>query len=92
MSRFQLAALGRPHDEVRHGRIRTAAALVAAAAGAVAVMLGGFVIVGSVSPADGAWAFAALGVLVLVWLSGLWWRWDAPDRRDPHHERERRGF
>jgi hypothetical protein len=36
------------------------------------------------------WAVAI--VLLAICLTGLWWRWDSPDARDPHYERERRGF
>jgi hypothetical protein len=31
-------------------------------------------------------------ILVLVFLSGFWWRWDSPDIRNPGNERSRRGF
>lgn len=66
--------------------------LVAALAGAVGLLLVGFVVIGSVSPADAAWAFIAAAALLAIWLTGVWMRWDSPDARDPHHERERRGF
>ena len=92
MRRFRLAAVGRPYADHKHGGVRAAASLVAAIAGAVALMLAGFVILGSVSLADATWVLVATAVLLGLWLSGMWWRWDAPDGRDPHHERERRGF
>ena len=92
MTRFNLAAVGRPQSEHHHRYWRTVASLVAALAGAGALLLAGFVIVGSVSIRDASWAFIGVAVLLTVWLTGMWWRWDAPDARDPHNERERRGF
>jgi hypothetical protein len=92
MRRLDIATLGHPNRDHPHHRLRAGASLVAALARAAALMLVAFVIVGSVSPAHAAWAFLSIAVLLTVWFSGVWWRWDSPDRRDPNHERERRGF
>lgn len=93
MTRLDFAAVGRPRRTGAPAHLmRSIASLVAALAGALGLLLIGFVVFGSVSFADARWAFAAIAVLLVVWLTGLWWRWDAPDARNPHYERERRGF
>jgi hypothetical protein len=51
-----------------------------------------FIIVAGVGPSRGIVAWIALPVLVVIWLTGLWWRWDSPDRRKRTSERGRRGF
>jgi hypothetical protein len=91
--RFDINSIGAPAGEAhRHHRLRAGAALVAAVSGAVAVLVVAFIAVAGVGPGSGSWAWYALPVLVALWLSGLWWRWDAPDRRSRKDERERRGF
>ena len=91
--KLDITTLGRPDEgSPHHHRLRMALSLVAGAAGAVAFMLIAFLIIGTVSPAQAAIAYGILIVLLAIWLSGIWWRWDSPDRRDPGFERERRGF
>lgn len=92
MTRFDLAAVGRPRAGTSHHFVRAAGSILAALAGAAGILLAGFVVFGSVSFVDARWAFLAIALMIVIWLSGLWWRWDAPDARDPHRERERRGF
>ena len=92
MRRLDIATIGRPDPDHSYSRMRAAASLVAAIAGAIGLLLVGFVVVGSVSPADALWAFVGIAILLSIWATGAWWRWDSPDRRNPHHERERRGF
>jgi hypothetical protein len=55
-------------------------------------MLLSLVIIAGTGPGEALWAWIAMPVLAVVWATGLWWRWDSPDRRDPVLERERRGF
>ena len=92
--KFDAKTLGAPAEGVehRHHRARAAASLVAAAAGGVAALLVAILGIAGVGPAETTWAWIGLAALALVWLSGLWWRWDSPDRRSPTGERERRGF
>jgi hypothetical protein len=90
---FELNMIGAPaHGDHRHRRLRAWAALAAAFAGGLAVLVVGFIAVGGVGPSDGTWAWVALPVLAMIWVSGMWWRWDAVDRRKRSNERERRGF
>jgi hypothetical protein len=93
-AKFDMNTVGAPSEghEHHHTRIRAAASLVAAIAGGLAVLVLGFIAVGDVGPGDGTWAWIALPVLAGIWLTGLWWRWDAPDRRARTDERERRGY
>jgi hypothetical protein len=93
-SRFDINAVGAPREqhEHHHRRMRAGASLVAAFAGGLAVLVLGFVVIGGVGPDDGTWAWVALPVLTLIWLTGIWWRWDAPDKRSRNDERERRGY
>src|SRR5205807_2431748 len=49
MRRFRLAAVGRPYADHKHGGVRAAASLVAAIAGAVALMLAVVAVVPDVS-------------------------------------------
>ena len=93
-TRLHMNTIGAPADghEHHHRRVRATASLVAAIAGGLAVLVGAFIAIAGVGPADGTWAWIALPVLAAVWLTGLWWRWDAPDRRPRNDERERRGF
>jgi hypothetical protein len=91
---FDIDAVGAPSEghEHHHRRMRATAALIAALAGGLAVLIVGFVVIGGVGPGDGTWAWVALPILTLIWLTGLWWRWDAPDRRTRNEERERRSY
>ena len=88
MTNTDFTSMGRPRHEERHRTLRATAAIVAAAAGATAVLIVAFAVVGGAA----TWIWVLAGVLVAVSLTGIWWRWDAPDGRDPHHERERRSF
>ena len=88
MGHTDFMSMGRPHGEQRHRTVRAAASIVAASAGACAVLIVSFAVLGGAA----AWAWFAAAGLVVVSLTGIWWRWDAPDARDSHHERERRGF
>jgi membrane protein implicated in regulation of membrane protease activity len=85
---FDMGSVGAPRTEHRHHRIREFASLIAAVSGALAALVVGGIIVGGPS----TWTLIALPLLLLVWLTGLWWRWDSPDRRKKTDERERRGF
>lgn len=80
-----------PHGDGGH-RTRELLSIVAAVAGGLGLL--GFVIaaIGSVGPGRATWLWVVSALLVAVWLTGTWWRFDAPDRRTNHHERERRGF
>jgi hypothetical protein len=84
--------IGAPHAGPHHHRLRQAASLVAAIAGATAALITGFLVIGTVSPIEGAGIYGVVLVLLATFLTGIWWRWDSPDTRDPQHERERRGF
>jgi len=88
MAHTDFMSMGRPRGEHRHTTLRAAASIVAAAAGACALLILSFAVIGGAS--TGAWVVS--GVLLAICLTGIWWRWDSPDARDPHHERERRGF
>jgi flagellar motor component MotA len=90
--RFSLESAGAPAHEHRHHRVRMVLSLVAALAGAVGILATVFLVIGMISPAEAAITWAAVAVLLAVWLSGIWWRWDSPDRRVPGLERERRGY
>ena len=90
--RFDFGTLGAPHGEHRHHGLREFAAVIAAVSGGMAALVVGYFIVGGAGARGEAWAWAVLTVLVLVWLTGLWWRWDSPDKRKKTDERERRGF
>ena len=92
MARFDIGTFGAPEEPHRHHRTREAASLVAALAGALAIMLAGLMAIAGVGPGKGTWAWVALPILIVIWLSGLWWRWDSPDRRKATDERQRRGF
>jgi uncharacterized membrane protein YphA (DoxX/SURF4 family) len=89
---LNFATAGEPRSQHRHHRMRSALSLVAALAGAFAVLAAIFLVIGTVSPAEAGLAYGAVIVLLAIWLTGIWWRWDSPDRRDPGLERERRGF
>ena len=43
-------------------------------------------------PWDAPVASILIVVFFVVWISGLWWRWDSPDHRPLNDERERRGY
>jgi hypothetical protein len=89
---FNLATAGAPRSERRHHRLRQVLSLVAAVAGAVGILAAVFLVVGTISPAEAGIVYVAVIGLLAIWLTGIWWRWDSPDRRDPGLERERRGF
>lgn len=91
MHRIDIDSIGGPTHERFH-RTRAGASVVAAVAGGVAIfglMIAALV---GIAPAESPFLWAGIGVFVAVWLTGLYWRWDAPDARELHDERERRGF
>jgi hypothetical protein len=88
----RMNTIGAPHAGPRHHRLRRAASLVAAIAGATAALITGFLVIGTVTPIEGAGIYSVVLLLLATFLTGIWWRWDSPDARDPHRERERRGF
>jgi hypothetical protein len=88
----RINTIGAPRAGPHHHRLRKAASLVAAIAGASAALIAGFLIIGTVNPIEGVGIYSVILLLLAVWLTGIWWRWDSPDVRDPHNERERRGF
>ena len=90
--KLDFAAAGRPTATHTHHSLRMVLSLVAALAGAVGVLGAVFLIVGTVSPAHAALSYAGVLVLLAIWATGIWWRWDSPDKRSPSNERERRGF
>lgn len=92
--KHDISTLGHPLEGVehRHHRLRMALSLVAALAGAIAMLGIVFVAIGTVTPAEAGITYAVILVLLGIWLTGIWWRWDSPDVRDPGSERERRGF
>lgn len=90
--RFDLGTVGAPSSEHRHHRIREFGSLIAAVAGAASALVIGFFIVGGHDAVTDIWAWLLLALLVGIWLTGIWWRWDSPDRRAKTDERERRGF
>ncbi|MEA2466260.1 MAG: hypothetical protein QOJ57_386 [Thermoleophilaceae bacterium] len=88
----RMNTIGAPGAGPHHHRMRRAASLVAAAAGATAALITGFLVIGTVTPIEGAGIYGVVLLLLAVFLTGIWWRWDSPDVRDPNNERERRGF
>lgn len=78
-----------PHP---HHRLRAAFSLVAAIAGGLAVVGLIFALIGTVSPAKALGLWIGVVVLMAIWLTGIWWKTDAPDARSSRRERERRGF
>ena len=92
MASLQINTLGRPRHEQRKHRLRWVGSLAAAIAGGLALMGFAMAFVGGALSTTSPIAWLALIALLAVWLSGIWWRWDSPDVRDPHKERERRGF
>jgi hypothetical protein len=84
--------IGAPHAGPHHHRLRQAASIVAALAGGAAALITGFLVIGAVTPIEGAGTYGVVLLLLAVFLTGIWWRWDSPDVRDPNDERERRGF
>ena len=90
----------RPHPSIilppraghHHSRLRAAASLVAALCGGFAVLGAVLLIVATITPAESPVAYVGVGVLTLIWLTGIWSRWDSPDHRMPKEERERRGY
>lgn len=81
---------GTPHTRLH--RTRAGAGVIAAVAGGVAFVLLAIAAIGGVWPADSPPLWIGVGVAVAIWLSGMYWRGDAPDARDRESERERRGF
>lgn len=92
MERIDIRTIGRPNGEHHLRPFRGAAAVVAAFAGGVAAVLVALALMGTVGPSDSPGLWAGVAAAALVWLTGLWWRWDAPDARMHTNERERRGF
>jgi hypothetical protein len=88
----RMNTIGAPHAGPHHHRLRRIASVIAGVAGASAALIVGFLVIGTVSPAEGAGMWGVVMFLVAIWMTGIWWRWDSPDVRDPHDERERRGF
>ena len=79
---------GKPHPPPPHagggGRGRPG--------GGLAFVLVAIAAFGGVWPADSPALWIGVAAAVAVWLTGLYWRGDAPDARDRESERERRGF
>lgn len=92
MSRPQLDTIGGPGPHKGLHRVRGAAAVIASLAGALLVCAAMFAVVGGIPPAESPALWLAGAILFVVFVTGLWWRWDAPDSRDRQAERERRGF
>ena len=90
--KLDISTAGRPAGTHAHGTLRGALSLVAALAGALGLLLAVFLLVGTVNPADATLAYLGVVALLAIWATGIWWRWDSPDRRSRHGERERRGF
>lgn len=90
--KLDMSTAGQPHGAHVHHSLRKALSLVAALAGALGMLVALFLLLGTVNPADAAAAYAVVLVLLAIWATGIWWRWDSPDRRRPQFERERRGF
>ena len=88
----RMNTIGAPHAGPHHHRLRRAASLVAALAGATAALITGFLVIGTVTPGEGAGIYSVVLLLLALFLTGVWWRWDSPDVRNPSDERERRGF
>jgi hypothetical protein len=88
----RMNTIGAPHAGPHHHRLRSAASIVAGLAGATAALITGFLVIGTVTPVEGAGIYGVVLLLLAVWLTGIWWRWDSPDVRTPSDERERRGF
>jgi uncharacterized membrane protein YdbT with pleckstrin-like domain len=92
MPRFDPGTFGAPTKPHRHHRTRAILSIAAATCGAIAVLVVGFIVIAGVGPGEGSWAWVALPILVALWLTGFWWRWDSPGRRKRANERVRRGF
>ena len=90
--KLDITTLGRPSDVGRHHKRRMILSVIAAVAGAVGILGIVFLAIGTVTPTQAGVAYAVIAVLLAIWLTGIRWRWDSPDRRDPGYERERRGF
>jgi high-affinity Fe2+/Pb2+ permease len=87
-----LNTLGAPEGRHRHHWLRWVASVIAAVAGAAVATIIGLLVVGAITPGMAAEVYGVVLLLLLVWLSGIWWRWDSPDMRDANKERERRGY
>jgi hypothetical protein len=92
MARLDISTIGggAPHEHFH--RTRATASLIAALAGGLALFGLSIAIVAGIAPADSALLWVGVAACAVVWLTGMWWRWDSPDAREPHHERERRGY
>lgn len=90
MDQIDTDGIGTPHTHFH--RTRAGAGVIAAVAGGVACVLLAIAAIGSVSPADSPSLWIGATAAAVVWLTGLYWRGDAPDARDREAERERRGF
>ena len=89
-SKIDMGTWGAPGSEHRHHKVRQVASIVAGVAGAAAALIVAGIVVNGASVES--WLLLTLPALVLVWLTGFWWRWDSPDKRVKTNERERRGF
>ena len=79
----------------RHTRLhrtRGGAAVIAAMAGGLGIFLLATAAIAGITPAESPPLWIGIGVAVAVWLTGLYWRGDAPDSRREQTERERRGY
>ena len=90
MSKIDVEHIGTPHPRLH--RTRAGASVIAAVAGGLALVLVAIAALAGVWPADSPLLWIGVGVAVVVWLTGLYWRGDAPDARERESERERRGF
>lgn len=90
--RFDFPAIGRPQTDHKHPRLRGSIALLAGSAGGIGILVVSLAIVSGVTPLEAAALWGIAMALIGFWLTGVWWRWDAPDKRDSDQERERRGF
>jgi hypothetical protein len=89
---LDIQTAGRPARPHAHHSIRMALSLVAAVAGGLGAMGVLFLLLGTVNPVQAAITYGGVLVLLAIWATGIWWRWDSPDRRGRQFERERRGF
>ena len=80
MERLDIGTIGggAPHEHFHRARARTS---LAAVAGGLALFGLSIAIVAGVAPADSAILWVGVAALAVLWLSGLWWRWDSPDAR-----------
>jgi len=67
-------------------------AVIALSAGGVGACLVAEAAIAGITPADSPLLWIGIGIALAVWLTGLYWRGDAPDSRREQTERERRGY